>query len=44
MATRKEQLLLSAAVSAEKFTILKAYDIENIVANLDFVGVMSYGK
>ena len=42
MATRKEQLLLSAAVSAEKFTILKAYDIENIVANLDFVGVMSY--
>ena len=42
MATRKEPLLLSAAVSAEKFTILKAYDIGNIVANLDFVGVMSY--
>ena len=42
MASRQEQLLLSAAVAAEKYTILKAYDIENIVAHLDFISIMSY--
>ena len=42
MATRQEQLLLSIAVAAEKYTILKAYDIPNIAAHLDFVSIMSY--
>ncbi|RNA03844.1 chitotriosidase-1 isoform X1 [Brachionus plicatilis] len=42
LAARKEQLLLSAAVAAEKFTILKAYEIENIVSYLDFISIMSY--
>lgn len=39
---RKEQLLLSAAVAAEKLTILRAYEIENISAHLDFISIMSY--
>jgi GH18 family chitinase len=34
--------MLSIAVSAEKNTILKGYDIENIVEHLDFVSIMSY--
>lgn len=42
MATRQEQLLLSAAVAAEKHTILKAYDIPSIVPHLDFISIMSY--
>ena len=42
MATRQEQLLLSAAVCAEQYTILKAYEIENIVQHLDFISIMSY--
>jgi GH18 family chitinase len=42
MATRQEQLLLSAAVCAEQYTILKAYEIENIVSQLDFISIMSY--
>jgi chitinase len=42
MATRQEQLLLSAAVAAEKHTILNAYEIAGIVPHLDFINVMSY--
>lgn len=42
MATRQEQLLLSAAVSQEKITILNAYEISNIVPHLDFISIMSY--
>lgn len=39
---RKEQLLLSAAVAAEKLTILRAYEVEAIVPHLDFISIMSY--
>jgi chitinase len=42
MENRRDQLLLSAAVAAEKFTILSAYEIENIVHHLDFINLMSY--
>ena len=42
MENRKEQMLLSTAVSAEKFTILNAYEIENIVPHIDFINLMSY--
>lgn len=42
MENRKEQMLLSAAVAAEKFTILSAYEIENIVPHIDFINLMSY--
>lgn len=42
MSARQEQLLLSAAVAAEKFTILNAYEIGNIVSHLDFISIMSY--
>ena len=40
--TKREQLMLSIAVSAEKNTILNGYDIESIVPHLDFVSIMSY--
>lgn len=40
--TRQEQLLLSAAVAQEKYTILKGYDIPNIIGHLDFMCIMSY--
>jgi chitinase len=40
--TRQEQLLLSAAVAQEKYTILKGYDIPNIIPNLDFISIMCY--
>jgi chitinase len=42
MAKRKEQLLLTAAVAAEKLTILRAYEVEAIVPHLDFISIMSY--
>jgi len=42
LATRREQLLLTSAVAAEKLTILKAYDIEGIVSHVDWINIMSY--
>jgi chitinase len=42
MENRRDQMLLSAAMAAEKYTILSAYEIENIVTHLDFINLMSY--
>jgi GH18 family chitinase len=42
MKNRKEQLLLSVAVAAEKYTIMNGYEIENVVPHIDFINLMSY--
>jgi GH18 family chitinase len=42
MFKRKEQLILSAALAAEKYTVLKAYNMSDIISYLDFVSIMTY--
>jgi chitinase len=42
LANRKEQLLLTIAVGAEKKTVLNGYDVESIMTDVDFINIMSY--
>jgi GH18 family chitinase len=42
LASRKEQLMLTLAVGAEKKTVLNGYDVGSLVSDVDFINVMSY--